>query len=398
LSNRLTRLLYSLLSATLVIVATMPALAAEDTEAEREAEMARVKQKITQVKAALERDLGKKSSMVKELRSLELEVSGLARAVAELDAEIKGHNRQLSKLGKERKSLQADLASQRDALAGQIRASYALGRQERLKMLLNQEDPAAVGRVLVYYDYFNRARSEQIQQVRVSLQRLDSVERDIKSESLLLNAARERRQADKRELESSRNKRKTLLAKLEHEIKGKDDQLKRLQADQKRLAQLLLSLRDVSDALAAGSSPTQRPFKQLRGKLPWPAAGRIIGDFGKQRASARINWSGVMIRANSGTEVRSISHGRVAFADWLRGFGLMLIVDHGDGYMSLYGHNESLFKEVGDWVEGGEVVATVGDSGGLDRAGLYFELRHDGEPINPRRWCKRANGNRIGMN
>ena len=105
-----------------------------------------------------------------------------------------------------------------------------------------------------------------------------------------------------------------------------------------------------------------------------------------------------MIRANSGTEVRSISHGRVAFADWLRGFGLLLIVDHGDGYMSLFGHNESLYKEVGDWVEGGEVVATVGDSGGLDRAGLYFELRHDGQPINPRRWCKRANGNRIGMN
>ncbi len=388
-------------SLTLVLLAAngfWPVAQADSDEEARAAELARVQSRIKALQAELDRDLGEKRQLVQQLREVETQVGDISKALTRLGAEVKDREDRLSALVGERGRLRKSMAEQRDALASQIRASYTIGRQERLKMLLNQEDPSAVGRMLAYYDYFNRARSKQIDLVNANLNRLTVVERDIQDEKRLLEATMVRQAADRDQLDSKRAERGQVLAKLDSRIEDKGQQLKQLQGDVRRLAKLLKSLEDVTDALAAGRSPQQQPFSNLRGKLPWPAPGRIVGDFGSSRAVGNLSWQGVMIRASAGDEVRAISHGRVAFADWLRGFGLLVIIDHGDGYMSLYGHNQSLFKELGDWVEGGELIATVGDSGGLEEAGLYFELRRDGEPINPRQWCRRAQGNLIGMN
>lgn len=174
-------------------------------------------------------------------------------------------------------------------------------------------------------------------------------------------------------------------------------QLRRWETDEKALVKLLIQLQQTLENMPMGEG-TRKNFAQQKGKLPWPTKGKLVIRYGSSRQVGNLKWQGIMIRASQGQNIKAVSHGRVAFADWLRGFGLLIILDHGDGFMSLYGHNQSLLKETGDWVDPGEPISTAGDSGGQSKTGLYFEIRKNGKPVNPMRWCRKQRGTRVGMN
>ncbi|HEB87306.1 MAG TPA: hypothetical protein ENI68_09880 [Gammaproteobacteria bacterium] len=264
-----------------------------------------------------------------------------------------------------------------------------IGRQGYLKLILNQEDPALFGRTLVYYDYFNQARSEQISQVQTALEKIERLSAGIRIETEKLRQIQTKQHAEKRALEKTYHTRARVLVRLGREIRNKGQRLAQMRANEKRLENLLQAIDKAMPDIFA-ESDNQKPFAAYRGKLIWPVQGKVERLFGKRRKAGKLKWNGDMIMAAKGRAVHAISHGRVAYADWLRGYGLLLIIDHGDGYMSLYGHNQSLYMETGDWVNANEVIGEVGSSGGQQASGLYFEIRYKGRPTNPSRWCKRA--------
>ncbi|HEY5789662.1 MAG TPA: peptidoglycan DD-metalloendopeptidase family protein [Gammaproteobacteria bacterium] len=369
-----------------LLLAGAPA-AAEPDQGAREAELEQLRGRIRALQQELASTRGEHDQVRERLQATEQQIAALHRDLARTESALGAQERRLATLQGERQVRLEALAGQRTALAEQVRAAYAMGRQERLKIVLNQQDPALLGRMLGYYDYFNRARLARIDAIEDLLERLRAIEEELEVERERLAALYARHQASAAALEQERAARADLVATLAGEIADKDRQLERFRNDEARLAQLLASLQRALDDIPA-SAAERKPFASLRGRLEWPASGRHGARFGQRRGIAGTAWQGVLIEAAEGGAVRAVSHGRVAFADWLRGFGLLLILDHGDGYMSLYGHNQGLNKEVGDWVQTGEVIASVGRSGGRERPGLYFEIRHRGQPVNPARWCR----------
>jgi septal ring factor EnvC (AmiA/AmiB activator) len=361
----------------------------------REAELAGVRERIAEVQRLLRSAEGERRGLSLELEETERRIGETARRLHVLAGRLEAHAKELQGLETKREDQQRQLAVHRETLARQVRAAYAMGRQERLKILLNQQDPAMVSRVMVYYDYFNRARAEQVRHVRESLDQLADTEAAIRGQQEQLLALRSSELKEKRTLEDARARRSEVLAALNREIRTKGEQLAGLREDEDSLQRLIEELRAALAAIPAdiGDRP---PFASRRGELPWPAGGSLAARYGSPRQAGELRWDGVLISAPEGQEVKAIDHGRVAFADWLRGFGLLLIIDHGDGYMSLYGHNQSLFKETGEWVEAGEPVALVGTSGGRSHAGLYFGIRYKGRPVDPGTWCRPSRGGRVG--
>jgi septal ring factor EnvC (AmiA/AmiB activator) len=352
----------------------------------KETELLQLRERIASLRGELNKVRTRYDSLREELRGVEQAVSRISDELRGLDDSLAEQARRLGALQKRRQDLEGSIAQQRRYLEQQIRAAYAMGRQEYLKILLNQEDPATLGRALTYYDYLNRARSERITALLDTVRQLEGVRRDIEAETTRLGQLREQQRLRKVELERNREARGELLAQMEQELNSKDRRLKGLLNDEKELESLILALAQALEDIPAEPG-NHRPFGKMRGKLPWPARGRIVERFGSTRLGS-LQWQGVVIGAKEGVPVRAVSHGRVAFADWMRGYGYLLIIDHGGGYMSLYGHNQSLHKDVGDWVSAGDTIATIGSSGGNDRSGLYFEIRRDGKPQNPSRWCR----------
>jgi septal ring factor EnvC (AmiA/AmiB activator) len=355
------------------------------------ARLEQLRQQIQQLRSELNADQQRKQGLQTQLRSTEKRIGKVSALLKMLKRQLRKQKRELEKLHARRGSLQADLQVQRVNLAQQVRAAYAIGQQEYVKILLNQQDPAAVTRTLTYYDYFNKARLARIQIIDSKLSELQSVETKIQRETARLEENRREQAAEKASLETTRGERATVLAKLDRQIQAKGERLNVMLEDQRRLQNLLNRLADTPAEQPPVFSTEQSerlPFKRLRGRLDWPTRGQLAARYGRSRKVGKLKWQGVLIKAPEGRDVRAISHGRIAYSDWLRGFGLLTIIDHGNGYMSLYGGNQSLYKEVGDWVEGGEVIASVGNSGGRKESALYFEIRHDGKPINPLKWCR----------
>ena len=381
----------STLLALLALGGPATTFAADDAE-----KLAQLREQIQALRSELDSDKQRKRGLQTQLRTTERHIGKVIALLKRLNRQLRKQQRELKKLQARRGGLQSDLHEHRVALAQQVRAAYAIGQQEYVKILLNQQDPAAVTRTLTYYDYFHRARLARIQDIDDSLAELREVEDHIQHKTEKLEQNRAEQNAEKAQLEKTRQRRSTLLAGLKKQILAKGERLTLLEEDKRRLQRLLDRLASEPDAfeqtdepeLAGDGAADHRPFAQLRGKLNWPSRGKLTTRYGSRRKEGKLKWQGVNISAPEGTEVRSISHGRVAFSDWLRGFGLLIIIDHGDGYMSLYGGNQSLFKEVGDWVEANEAIASVGNSGGRQDSALYFEIRHNGKPSNPLKWCR----------
>ncbi|MCP3867890.1 MAG: peptidoglycan DD-metalloendopeptidase family protein [Gammaproteobacteria bacterium] len=361
---------------------------------EKEDELRQIRGRIEALQSDLINSEQRHQDLMKELKAAEQLLGRSASHLREIRARLDQQQAALDKLNIRRQAKQKAFDQQRSALARQLRAAYAMGRQERIKILLNQQDPSVVSRVMVYYDYFNRARTVQMERIGRVMAELDQISDEIRTEDQRLRElqAQELRQAD--EMAGIRDLRQELVVALGSDIRSKDQELKSLIKSEGQLKKLVDSLQSnwITQNLDTEAST---PFISRKGKLRWPLKGKLSARFGTTKAG-NLKWDGVMITAPEGVEVNAVHYGRVAFADWLQGFGLLLIIDHGGGYMSLYGHNQSLFKETGEWVEPNEPVALVGSSGGNTRPGVYFGIRHNGKAINPRAWCQRGKGNRVG--
>lgn len=356
---------------------------------EQEEALEEVREKINELRREIESTQTLHDSVRTKLREVERDISKLHRGLKKLEKREKKQKRALTRLYNNRKNLKQDLKTHHRLLARQVQAAYMIGEQEYLKLILNQEDPSSVGRTMTYYQYFNRARLSGIETARKTLIKLNKVEKEIVAETKLLKKLKQQQLGKQNELRKVSRVHAIVVTRLRDKLVNKEQVLSQLVEDEQRLYKLITQLDEViPDILTAPGKRT--PFANLRGELKWPTIGSVQALFGKQRRVGNLKWKGIIIKAKEGREIRAISHGRVAYADWLRGYGLLLILDHGNGYMSLYGHNQSIYKETGEWVEAGEAIASVGKSGGQKQAGLYFEIRHNGRPKNPIRWCRRG--------
>jgi septal ring factor EnvC (AmiA/AmiB activator) len=380
------RRLAGLASVVVAAIAISSSLGLAQDKRESEAALAAVRADIKALQDRLARETTRRDADTRALRAAEVEIAAATRQLIAVRDDMRGQESSRRRLGEETELANRRLAAEKAALAQQVRSTYMTGRQELFKLLLSQESPAALGRMLVYFDYYNRARSARIDAVAGELEKLATLDREttrVEAELAALEASQAREVAA---LERSRDERRAAVAKLDGDIRDGNAAVAKLRAEEQRLAELV---RRLGELLAGFPVESDEPFAARKGKLAWPIQGRLAGDFGQPRGTGPVRWNGVLLEAAAGTPVRAVHHGRVAFADWLQGLGLLVIVDHGGGYMSLYGHNEALLKESGDWVEPGEAIAQVGDTGGQARAGLYFEIRYNGEPVNPHPWIAR---------
>jgi murein hydrolase activator len=375
-----------------------PAFASDKDDFEQyQKKLEKVQKSIEKVKDHLKTTRYKRGHVVTELQQLESRISKNSAELDKTEAKIDSLDNKISDLRNELGKLKRKLKTQRQSLSEQIRAAYAIGRQQQVKMLLNQQDPAEMGRVIVYFDYLNRAREQHIADF------LDSISEKRRVEEALNEARKEHeeslntRKKQKNELQKQRVKRNQLLARLDREINNQEKNLSELEDSRNRIENLLMSLGELLADIPKSPSDSQ-PFKLQKGKLPWPASGPFLATYGEPRNQGGLKWNGVLISTAHGSPVRAVSRGRVAFADWLQGYGFITIIDHGEGYMSLYGHNETLVKQAGDWVNAGEVIATSGDSGGQPMPGVYFEIRSRGKPVNPGSWCSRKARHQVKLN
>lgn len=369
----------------LLVFSSGNAQLSDEERAIKAGELARLQGRIDTIVAERNEVRSRYDQVQQALRSTERKIGAYVQELQQLNRQLRKQDRQLQKLLKQQQQLQQNVESQRELLGEQVRAAYMIGRQEYLKLLLNQQDPAVMGRVMAYYKYFNQARQVRIEQALQSIKQLDGVSRRLEQEKRLLQAMRDEQKAGKQALEKSNRQRAQLVAQLDQEIQSKQEQIRQLRQNEQQLKAVLEAIEDsLADILP---TEQQRNFVAYKGRLTWPARGKIDNLYGQSRHKGQLKWNGVIIQAREGNSVHAVSRGRVAYADWLRGYGLLVILDHGDGYMSLYGHNQSLLKEVGDWVEADEAIANVGSSGGQQSAGLYFEIRHNGLPADPAKWC-----------
>ena len=362
---------------------------------EKKDELKQIRQRINALQSELKSAKGQQENFSKKLQVVERNIGLLARRMRVLSGTLERQQARLKKLRHTRKSQQQALEVHRSSLSQQIRAAYAMGRQERIKILLNQQNPATVSRVMTYYDYFNRARVEQLTLIEKLIVDLQETEAEVVRESTRLEELQSHELQQQDLLKQARQARHQVIKSLAAEISRKGAELSGLKKNEQQLRLLMKRLQQEKLAPIPTDTVVQKPFRTQKGRLPWPTRGKLSARYGSAKG-AGIRWDGVVIAGQEGQEVRAVHNGRVAFADWLRGFGLLLIIDHGDGYMTLYGHNQSLFKEVGDWVKPGEAVALVGSSGGRLKPGVYFSIRKKGKPVNPKFWCKKTKGNRVG--
>ena len=375
------------LAALVLAVALGGSLVLAQEQRETQAKLDAVRKEIQELTARMAREITRRDDGAKALRAAELDTAAATRKLAEVRGNLRAQQGTQRDLRGQIERAARSLAAERAALAQQVRASYMAGRDELFKLVLSQESPATLGRMLVYFDYYNRARTTRIAMVTGDLAKLDELEAESTRVEAELAALEEAQRSQVALLERSRDDRRAAVATLDEEIRDGNAAVARLRAEEQRLADLVERLAELMTEFPVDAD---EPFASLKGKLSWPVQGRLAGDYGQPRGAGPVRWTGVLLEASAGTPVRAVHRGRVAFADWLQGLGLLVIVDHGGGYMSLYGHNEALLKESGDWVEPGEIVAQVGDTGGQARPGLYFELRHNGEPVNPHPWVARG--------
>ncbi|NLY12209.1 MAG: murein hydrolase activator EnvC [Gammaproteobacteria bacterium] len=408
------------------------AAVANDQRTQTKQEIAKAAQDIAELKKQLNKIQQEKSTAEQALKKTETEIGELEKQVQELSNQEKKTEQELKALDQQKKKLQSSRIEQQKLIAIQARAAYQSGRQEPLRLLLNQQQPEKFSRNLTYYQYIGQARQQQINTFNETLRQINNVSTQISEQQQQLAEQQASLLSKQESLKTLRKQRQQKVAVLSQQQRKENQSLKNRQADQAELTKVLQTIeatlaRQAQEAREAerkrqqrlaeqqrqeaqqmlGSSPVTTPSKQphspmvstavthqggsfasVRGKLPWPVNGRLIARFGSARGDTRSKWDGVLISSQPGTQVRAIHSGRVVFADWLRGAGLLVIVDHGDGYLSLYGHNQSLLSSPGDMVQTGQVISTVGNTGGQDQTALYFAIRQKGKPADPTQWCR----------
>lgn len=374
----------------ILLLLALPAAGENDDLAQvKEQELEEVRERISSLKQSMDAASSQRDKVTSELQAAEVSIAEKRSRLRDLERERAFTEKRRSELDRKVAANEADLDREIEHLGQQLRAAHMSGDQEQLKLLLNQKDPATLGRLMVYYSYLNDYRSDNIDTVSDRIRELASLRSQVAAEEARLAQIAKTRYAELSRLNNAQEQRKTLLATLRARISNEGQEIDYLAAQEKDLARLIAELTSILSDYPISS---ENPFSEHKGRLTWPVAGNLLHDFGQPRVGGGLRWNGVVMAAPRGREVRAVYHGRVVFSDWLSGLGLLVIIDHGDGYMTLYGYNETLMKNAGDWVAPGDVIATVGDSGGQQRSGLYFEIRKGTQPVNPRHWVTRTPG------
>jgi murein hydrolase activator len=357
-----------------------------------------LRNRIESLQKELERSEESKAEAVDALRESERAISHTNRRLYTLSAQRRLTNAEVRKLDREADALTEHIDAQQDALARLLYRQYVNGQPEALRVMLNRQDPNETARQLQYLGYVSRARAELIVQLKDDLRTLQTLGEKTHRKSQDLKALELEEAAEKRRLEKEKESRHQILAKVSADIADQRQKISTLKRDEQRLTRLIQRLAKESarrktpaglgNRVLPEPGQTDSQFARLKGRLRLPVMGELTNRFGNKRQDSGLSWKGLFISAPAGREVKAVAAGRIVYADWLRGFGNLMILDHGDGYMSLYGNNEALLKQVGEETKPGDTIAAVGNSGGNPDSGLYFELRYQGRPFDPLPWVK----------
>jgi septal ring factor EnvC (AmiA/AmiB activator) len=359
---------------------------ADDRMRENAEQLEKLRARIQAVQRSLEQDRTQQDALRTQLEDAERRFTTLVGELAGLRRQITAQSKERRKTEQQRREAEAQLARHRIVLARQIRAAYVIGQRGQTKLLLNQDRSQRLARVMTYYDYLNRARAQRMTRVQERVQALATLVGRIRQQTAELEATRTQHQGTLTALEAVRAERQETIAALSARIADEEGELKQLHADERELTHLLDELRTALADIPANLGA--KPFLKLKGKLPWPLRGRLLARFGDPKARGGLKWNGLWIAGSEGEAVKAVARGRVAYVGWMHRYGLITVLEHEGGYYSLYGHNESVAVSVGDWVQPGDVIASVGATGGQQKSGLYFELRKGTDPLNPRPWLR----------
>ena len=369
---------------SLLLLVAQPVAAARDP-GKTEDELVRVREQIRSLETQTRRDQAKRKDLDKQLRAAEDEASRLRGQLAATRRELAVVSKKLAELNRQMEQTRAELDRQRENLAAQLRLAHISEGNEMLRVTLNQQDARALGRHLTWLGYLARQRGELLASVQASLEMLNRDRVEVEQQQAALASLEGKRRQQLAELEKARSTRAAVISDLDQQLRSSNQQLRRARSEARTLENLL---REIERQIARNQNgPAVVPGKPL-GKGRWPVKGSLLADFGQSRAGGQMRWDGVLISAPAGSDVIAVRNGRVVYADWLPGLGQLLVIDHGGGYLSLYGHNQDLVHQVGEQVAAGEVIAHVGDTGGQPRPALYFEVRRNGQPLNPHQWVK----------
>ena len=384
-SKRLSPITTSLVLLNLLFV--FPLQAEESSRNENAQQQSR--EKLTDIQKAIAKqesnifDANKqRSSLEKQLKTDDLAISKVAKAINTIEVELSTTQDKISVLAIEKKQLTIAKKRQESLLAQQLRSAYTTGQHDYLKLLLNQDQSEKIQRTISYYQYLNQARTKEIDNFQTTIAQLLEVSTEHQIQIEYLQQLKDEQLKQDTQFRTSKAQRNKTLEKLGRKLLSSQQQLNKLKAEENNLNQ---ALKKLSAIIQAEINLTG--LSKLKNKLSWPVKGRMLHRFGT-RKQGYLKWKGVLITAPISRQVQTIHNGTVLFSDWLKGYGLLTVIDHGNGYMSLYAHNQTLLKSVGDRVETGEPIALIGQSGGLDQSGLYFEIRHQGKALNPKLWCR----------
>ena len=364
-----------------LLLLPLQAIAAEDEKAK----LAELKNAITSLEKQLNKRDQDKSKLAAELKKNEIAASASSKKIRLLNSKIRSRNAKLADLGKQQTELKLGIKKQNSVVSEQLATAYKMGAQEPIKLLLNQEDPQQLARLFKYYNYVVDARNEKIAQYMGDVEQLSTVRNQVSEEKRLLSSAKVELEEDRQELLANNKRRQSTLKQLNASLQSDKSKLDKLLKQRTALEELLKNVRSVVKKMALKTPPGGQSFVSQKGQLSWPLKGKVAHSFGSTR-SGSLNWDGWLISAQIGEPVAAVHDGQVIFSNYMRGFGLLIILNHGDGYMSLYAHNEELVKDTGDWVLSNETIARAGDTGGLDKPALYFEIRKKGQPADPKKW------------
>lgn len=357
-------------------------MAIEESTSKSQKKLDDVKSAISQQKSTIKQTTDKRKSLEEQLRSDDIAIADVAKIIRSIKKDQKNTQQKLIELSTRKKVLTKEKKQQEQILAKQLRAAYSTGQHDYLKLMLNQENPANIQRTITNYEYLNNARMKEIDHFKETLTTLLQVTTEHQQQANKLKTLENQQSQQKLVFQKSKTLRAETIKELGKELLDSEQLLSKLISEERSLVLALEKLIELVQ-------PTENldGIGLLKKKLSWPVKGKINHYFGSEK-QGDLKWKGVQMSAPVGRQVTTIHNGTVLFSDWLKGYGLVTVIDHGQGYMSLYGHNQTLLKSVGERVETGEPIALIGQSGGQTQPGLYFEIRHDGEAVNPKLWCR----------
>jgi len=369
------------IAAVLLLAATL--VGANETASPEE--LRQLRSRIQALQQQHDKDLKKRDNLAHLLREQDKRIAQLAKTQNILRIEQREAQERLEQAEQHQATIEAEQENQLRWLKKTALALYQQGSEPKLKLLLNQKQPDQISRLLRYHDYFQQARHTRLAEIKIELAGLLDAIAEVRAARKHLAEQEDAITRQQRSIQQAQEERKQSLANLNKSISSQATRLKRMREDAAHLDRLLKDMQRNTAKMPV--NPSGAPFAQLKGKLPWPANARVKANYNSVR-EGNIRWSGILLDVPDGTPVRAIHAGRVSYTDWVRGYGLITIIDHGDSYLSLYGHSQTLLKDVGDWVKPGDVIALAGNSGSADRSGIYLEIRHRGQTVNPRAWIQ----------